>query len=154
MRTSFTAALLLVLMSSTAQAQEQPPWVQDLEAPAYFAVRVADMDQATRWYKQAFGLNDSVRSEADDGTWQIHNLVSGSLQVELIWMEGLQSGGRRLGIAKVGFRVADIDSVADRVEAHTGERPRIVTFEPLSQRILQLRDPEGNVIQLIGSIDP
>ena len=45
-------------------------------------------------------------------------------------------------------------AVAERVEKATGERPRVVDFEPLAQRILQLRDPEGNVIQLFSPLGP
>jgi predicted enzyme related to lactoylglutathione lyase len=49
--------------------------------------------------------------------------------------------------------VPDVEQVAKRIARVTGQRPRIVEFEKLEQRILQIRDPDGNIIQLLSTLE-
>ncbi len=72
--------------------------------------------------------------------------------MEIIRDSRAQRVDRALGFRKVGFHVPDVEEVAKRIARATGERPRIVEFEQLNQRILQLRDPDGNIIQLLSSL--
>ena len=51
-----------------------------------------------------------------------------------------------------GFYVPEVEDVAERIAKATGERPRIVDFEELNQRILQIKDPDGNTIQLLSPL--
>ena len=104
------------------------------------------------WYGQAFALQSLGGSEAEDGSWRIENLGNRQLHVEIIRDPRAQGVPRALGFRKVGFRVEDVETVADRVEQATGERPRVVEFEQLDVRILQLKDPEGNTIQLTSPL--
>jgi predicted enzyme related to lactoylglutathione lyase len=106
------------------------------------------MDASTTWYRSVFGLQDAGGFAADDGSWRIENLKSDQLFVELIRDERTVNVDRPLGFRKVGFRVPDVEAIADRVAEATGERPRVVAFEEQGIRILQLNDPDGNVIQL------
>jgi len=46
--------------------------------------------------------------------------------------------------------VPDVAVIADRVEESTGERPSVVEFEQMNQKILQLTDPEGNRLQFMS----
>jgi predicted enzyme related to lactoylglutathione lyase len=46
--------------------------------------------------------------------------------------------------------VDDVEAVVQRIAKDTGEQLRIIDFEELGQRIIQLRDPDGNVIQLFS----
>ena len=48
----------------------------------------------------------------------------------------------------MGFGVADVEAVADSVGQATGERPRVVESPRHGIRIVQIRDPDGNRIQL------
>ena len=70
------------------------------------------------------------------------------LFVELIRDDRAQVVDRAQGFFKVGFQVADVAEVADRIASATGERPRVLDFEQYSVRIIQFRDPDGNRIQL------
>jgi predicted enzyme related to lactoylglutathione lyase len=54
----------------------------------------------------------------------------------------------------VGFGVNDVDAVADRVGADTGTRPKVLAFAPHGIRLLQLQDPDGNIIQLTSPLLP
>jgi hypothetical protein len=40
--------------------------------------------------------------------------------------------------------VPDVDAVADRVEAATGECPRVLEFPETGLRIVQIRDSDGS----------
>jgi len=75
-------------------------------------------------------------------------LINEDLSVQIIRDSRSESVDRARGFFKFGFRVPDVDAIASRVETATGERPSIVDFSKHGIRILQLRDPEGNVIQL------
>lgn len=144
--------LILAAAVPTACAQEAQPWVDSAAGPQYFAVRVDSLEQAIEWYSNVFGLEMAASAAADDGRWQITNLTNRFLQVELIRLSDSVRAERPLGLAKVGFHVDDVRAVAARVESATGVQPNVVDFLDLNQRILQLRDPEGNVIQLMSPL--
>lgn len=145
----------LVALSQAATAQEpSDPWVSVIRAPQYFAVLVADAEQSAEWYRAAFGLRELDRSQADDGSWQIVNLTNAQLFVEIIRDNRVAPGPREHGFAKVGFSVPDVRVVAAAVGRATGTAPRVLDFAQHGVRIVQLRDPDGNVIQLSSPLDP
>lgn len=128
-------------------------WVAAIQAPQYFAVYVADVGRSEEWYRTVFGLEAMGGAAAEDGSWEIENLGNDRLLVELIRDDRAQDVGRARGFAKVGFQVPDVDRVADRVAEETGERPRVVDFPRFGLRILQLRDPDGNTVQLSSPLE-
>lgn len=145
--------VLVLLVGGTAMGQESTdPWVDEIASPFYFAVRVEDVDRSVEWYRTIFGLTEAGGSEADDGSWRIENLTNDRLMVEIISDDRAQEVERARGLFKVGWQVADVESIAARIEQATGERPRVVEFAPLGIRLLQIRDPDGNIIQLSSPI--
>ena len=140
-------ALLLVTVPGLATAE---PWVEAFTTPQYFAVSVEDMDQSLAWYTQALGLETLDDTTHPEGMWRIVNLHREGLAVELVFdrRAAARPEGRVRGVAKVGFAVPNVHEVAERVEKATGERPRVVDFERHGIHILQLRDPDGNILQL------
>lgn len=143
------ALALGVLSCRHAKVQDSASvWVAEIGEPQYFAVLVDDVDTSVEWYRNVFGLQDVGGSAAEDGRWRIENLRNERLFVEIIRDDRAQSVDRAQGFFKVGFQVPDLDVVADKVERVTGERPRILDFARFGMRILQLRDPDGNIIQL------
>jgi predicted enzyme related to lactoylglutathione lyase len=141
-------ALTLILLTLFARTPSAEPWVTSVVGPQYFAVSVADVDRAAEWYGRVFGLEKLDDKGAEDGSWRVVNLTNDDLLVEIIMDRRDQPAERAHGFRKVGFSVPDVDAVADRIAEVTGERPRVVDFDPHDVRILQLEDPEGNVIQL------
>ncbi len=132
-------------------AQESPSVLgTTIESPQYFAVLVSDANRSAQWYKTAFGLRELDRSSADDGSWQIVNLANDQLFVEVIRDDRAQPVTRARGFFKVGFHVPDIEAVADAVGRTTGERPRVLDFPRHGVRVVQIRDPDGNIIQLFS----
>jgi catechol 2,3-dioxygenase-like lactoylglutathione lyase family enzyme len=156
--TYLVAVVLPMLAYRIAIAQDAvegtEAWVQGIGAPQYVAVQVADVDAAATWYRAAFGLDTLDDTEADDGSWRIVNLQNEHLFVEIIRDDRAQAVDRARGFFKVGFRVPDVEAVADRMAAATGDRPRVIDVEQHAIRIVQLRDPEGNMIQLSSSLAP
>lgn len=142
-------AILSIVVCRSAVAQDSSDvWVKEIGDPQYFAVLVQDVDKAVEWYCTALGLHELDGSRADDGSWRIVNLTSEHLLVEIIRDDRARDVDRARGFFKVGFRVPDVEAVADRVFRATGERPRVIDFVHHRIRILQLRDPDGNIIQL------
>ncbi|MCP3981786.1 MAG: hypothetical protein GY716_20990 [bacterium] len=140
---------LLLILSSASSAEE--PWIEQPEAPAFFAVDVKNMDDAIAWYSRTFGTRLLDDNTAPDGRWRMANLRSAGVQIELILDRrsvAAEDGARHHGLVKVGVSVADVAAVADRVEAATGERPRVLDFAAHGIRLIQLKDPDGNTIQL------
>ena len=131
---------------------KESSWVETIDSPQYFAVSVEDVDRAVAWYRSAFGLEVLDDTSDDERGWRIVNLHRESLFVEVIYSTKDAPKSRVKGIAKVGFRVPDVNAVADRVEQATGERPRVLDFSRHGVRLLQLHDPEDNIIQLTSPL--
>lgn len=127
-------------------------WVNEIGAPQYFAVMVRDVSRSVDWYRTAFGLSEVGGSEAEDMSWEIVNLRNQHLFVEIIRDDRAREVDRARGLFKVGFRVPDVRVVADAVARATGERPRVSEFQRYGVRVIQLRDPDGNRIQLASSL--
>lgn len=155
-RARFTVLLIVALgiTGGGIQAADNPPkvLVATMESPLYFAMYVQDVDISVEWYRTTFGLQELGGSLAEDGSWRIENLGNDRLLIEVIRDDRAQPVDRALGFRKVGFYVPDVEYIAERIERLTGERPNVVEYEELKQRILQLRDPDGNIIQLMSSI--
>ena len=148
--------ILMLLPSGGAMAQDlSEPWVEEAEIgiPQYFAVLVSEAEASAEWYSQVFELEELERSEADDGSWEIINLKNGRLFVEIIRDARAQEVERAVGVRKVGFYVPDVRRVADRVERATGERPRVLDFVRFGVRIIQIRDPDGTLLQLFSPLE-
>ena len=129
-------------------AQESTAWIPEVRAPFYFAVLVTDVDRSVEWYSARLGLQLVYDTRAEDGRWRIANLENEQIFVEIIRDDRARAVEDALGIAKVGFQVPDVDAVADRIERDTGERPRVLDFARHNVRILQVNDPDGNILQL------
>lgn len=150
--TALLSMLVVVGIGPRALFAQPGPWVPAAGPPQYFAVIVEDIDRAADWYRKVFGLDVLDRWEADDGSAAIVNLSSTALFVELIRDDRAEPAERAHGFRKVGFGVSDVRKVADRVEAATGVRPRVSEFPQHGVRLIQLRDPEGNVVQLASPL--
>lgn len=150
------AAVLLAPAGGEALGrQDDDAWVEaaEVETPQFFSVLVTDIEASVAWYTRAFALKEVERSRAEDGAWEIVNLTNDRLFVEIVRDNRARDVDRSLGIRKVGFHVPDVRVVADRVERATGERPRVLDFARFGVRILQVRDPDGAIVQLFSDLE-
>lgn len=143
----------LLSLSAVAQNAITKPWVPAPQAPQYFAVGVEEMERSVAWYKTVFGLKQLNDMKDPKGVWRIVNLASDSLFVELIWdsRRNGEPGGR--GFFKVGFSVPDVVEIAERAVAASGEKLKIIDDERHKIRIVQLRDPDGNILQFASPLN-
>ena len=151
--TCLLIVVIVFVIGSVVATKSADVWVEAIRTPQYFAVYVENVDRSVAWYRAVFGLRPLGGSAADDGSWRIENLGNKHLLVEIIRDSRAEEVDRALGFRKVGFSVPDVEEVAKRIARVTGERPRIVEFEKLEQRILQIRDPDGNIIQLLSTLE-
>jgi len=147
-----TRLLVLFALVTPGALLAAEPWVGGIQAPQFFAVSVEDVDKSVDWYRKAFGLSKLDDERADDDRWRIVNLTNDDLFVEIIRDSRDHARDRPRGFRKVGFRVPDVEVVADRMTEILGERPRVLDFPEHGARIIQLRDPDGNVIQLSSAL--
>lgn len=147
--------ILLGIFSSLTSAQDatSKAWVTSPMAPQYFAVSVEDIDRSVAWYKAVFGLKQLDDLKDPKGVWRIVNLASDSLFVELIWDSRRKGYSNGRGFFKVGFSVTDVGEIADKVGAASGEKPRVIDDERHKIRIVQLRDPDGNILQFASPLN-
>ncbi len=142
-----------VFTATVAETDGAPPWVPTIGSQQYFAVSVEDVDAAAVWYETALGLSRKDDTTAENGAWRILNLVNERLHVEIIRDDRDAAVERARGIAKVGFAVPDVRVVAERVGEATGEKPRVLPFPAHGIRLVQLRDPDGNIVQLFSPLE-
>jgi predicted enzyme related to lactoylglutathione lyase len=148
MQTWMTIAAALLVTCFGMTPVNAGSWVAQIQGPQYFAVSVEDVDRSVDWYVKVFALEQLDDTSDPEGAWRIVNVAGDDLFVEIIRDNRDESVARARGFAKVGFGVADLEAVADRVERATGSRPRVISFAEHEVKILQLRDPDGNVVQL------
>ncbi|PCI60864.1 MAG: hypothetical protein COB37_09115 [Kordiimonadales bacterium] len=148
--------LCISLMASSnmvSAADETEAWIPKHVGKLFFAVAASDFDKSVNWYKTAFGLKELDRSRASDDRWQMANLSGPGLFVEVIRDARNVKVERAQTFLKVGYYIDDIEGVANRIEAATGTRPRILTMKSHGIKLLQIRDPDGNIIQLHSDLD-
>ena len=159
--------LLLLILPSALAGQSGAPadTLPAVEASgAFFALSVADLPTAAAWYQRVFGLRVVLdQSRPGAGQPAVVALEGGGLVVELVHRgdakppEQLAPAPRDragvLGPFKVGLVVRDFDRALATLRrrgamvafgpypAHDGQRPNVI-----------LRDAEGNLIQLFGSV--
>ncbi|MDX1556011.1 MAG: VOC family protein, partial [Xanthomonadales bacterium] len=97
------------------------------------------------------GLEEVSRLTDENGRYDIINLSRDGLFVELVQLRDAQARpeGRLEGPFKVGFLVADLDAFLAALPADR-ERPEVVEDQRNGLKMVQLRDPDGTVVQVMA----
>ncbi|MDS0300872.1 VOC family protein [Halogeometricum sp. S1BR25-6] len=130
----------------------------------HVGVTVADLEQAVEFYRDTLGFpvesEFSVSGEAfatavdvENATGRFAHLDAGGVRVELVEYEPegnaqAESSVNCPGAKHLGFSVDDIDSLYESLEGQveTLSEPRTTDT---GSRILFVRDPEGNLVELL-----
>jgi len=117
----------------------------------YFAIIVSDLEQSRAWYTSTLHLDQISRLTDESGRYDIVNLSRDGLFVELLELEGAlaRPDGRLRGPFKVGFMVADLGAFLSALPTDF-ERPEVIKDPKNGLRMVQLRDPDGNVVQVMA----
>ena len=126
------------------------PMVSNAEPKgSYFAIVVAEIETSSAWYQAALGLEPGAHMK-EHGKFEIVNLSRPGLHVELIQLAAANEkpAGITKGPFKVGLVVDDLSEFVARLP-DTVPEPEVVRDERNALLLIQLRDPDNNVIQVI-----
>ena len=151
-------ALLAGAISPPALAQPAVPSVQHF----MMGISVADIDKMTAWYGEMLGFKVAKEVPMGTGAGKVRFLESGNERIELVYMPDSKPGtehalpgspGQTRGFVQLAMEVPDLDA-AKAALAAKGVKPGldITPIPPLGIRIMVLRDPEGNPIELLQKL--
>lgn len=150
------AATYVVADVSQSYAQEASP----LTAQPYFvALSVRDVDTSVAWYERVFGFEVTRSLDNTERGFRIRLLKRSGAFLELVENANAQAAHDLdasltrphllYSIYKFGFLVDNLDSVLTQLEAlEVPLRGSVFTEADGSMRSLQVKDPDGNVIQI------
>jgi predicted enzyme related to lactoylglutathione lyase len=107
-----------------------------------FFFRARDPARLTTWYEQRLGINP-VPQSYDDEPWRQQEGYTAFAPFE----QDSEMIGSPEHTWMINFRVADLDAMAEQLRA-AGETVEVDPERYPNGRFAQLRDPEGNGIQL------
>ena len=124
---------------------------------SFFALSVRDIVSITRWYQSSLGFE--VLREADSSGAEVRSAMlerDGNL-IEVVQRDTASAPPRmpdrsyQHGIFKVGFWVADVDSLARELKQKKVAFVHGVVRPPgAGYRTFAVTDPEANVVQFFG----
>jgi lactoylglutathione lyase len=125
--------------------------VLSLLRPDYLVLVVEDLDRALHFYTQILGLPLKHRSGA------FAQLDTGELRLALYTREAMsETVGRPLrppqpgtDTFEIGFFVPDLDAAYAALVAAGAQPATPPTDRPWGQRTAYVRDPDGNLIELV-----
>ncbi|GAB5399812.1 MAG: hypothetical protein Aureis2KO_13970 [Aureisphaera sp.] len=147
--------LLLLHMAFVSNAQENLPSPE----ASFSAIIVTDMEVAATWYQEVLGFQILNETRNMERGFQQKNLVHGSVHIELIEIKGTitpealltdhPKGSRVSGFFKFGVKVSGFDAWLVRLETKKADIHGRVVTDPVSEkRMVIVKDPDGNRIQL------
>jgi catechol 2,3-dioxygenase-like lactoylglutathione lyase family enzyme len=135
-------------------AQPAVPSVQHF----MMGLSVGDMDKMTSWYGEMLGFKVTADVPMGQGGGKVRFIESGNERIELVYSPTSKPGPERKmpghadirGWVQLAMEVPDLDA-AKAALAAKGVKPEldITPIPPLGIRIMFLRDPEGNMVELM-----
>ncbi len=142
-------------LAAPALAQPAVPAVQHFMV----GISVADLDKMTAWYGEMLGFKATKDAPMGDGGAKVRFIESGNARIELIYLPDSQPGPIKAmppahaatrGFAQLTMEVPDLDAAKAALVAKGVEIGLDITsIPPLGIRILFMRDPEGNLVELV-----
>ncbi len=148
-------SLLIVLpATSCAQVHTLPD-----PKPSFAAIIVSNMKNSIEWYSEKLGFKVINQTESEERGFKQANLKRGSVHMELIALHNSITPGDILakkprgtkinGYFKFGFSVQAFDDwVEFLTKADYEFHGRVVKDNTSGKRMLIIKDPDGNRIQL------
>jgi catechol 2,3-dioxygenase-like lactoylglutathione lyase family enzyme len=122
---------------------------------SFNAVRifVDDLDQARRFYRDVLGLRETSTFEGEDGGWAVFELDGRNVVLETVSRDDPERAlvGRLLAVS---FTVDDIDEVYRNLVARGVSFPAPPELQPWGGILAFPRDPDGNILTLVGRRSP
>lgn len=119
---------------------------------SFIAVIVDDIDESVEWYQSTFDLLPGER-HSESGRYEIVNLRKPGLFVELIQLAAAEERPDYVkGLFKFGILTSDLNEFAALLPESV-PRPQIVSDTTNDLVLMQLKDPDGNIIQVMELLD-
>ncbi len=155
-------APLLLLAPAPVLAADTAPAVPTLQH-FMIGLSVADLDAMTAWYGSMLGFKVTKDVPIGEGGGKVRFIENGNARIELIFQPDGQAGPVRAvppahatvrGPAQITMEVPDLDAARAALAARGVEIALDITpLPPLGIRILFLRDPEGNLVELVQRLE-
>ena len=119
---------------------------------SYFAVIVKDLDASVDWYANVFDV-DRGELLTDGDKYKIVNLARPGLFIELLELRAAVARPEHYleGPFKLGLLVDDLDAFVRRLPESIPPLD-VIEDERNNLRFVQLRDPDGNIVQVMETL--
>ena len=115
---------------------------------AHYNFNVKDLDKSLAFYRDALGLSEARRKEAEDGSYKIVFLTDGKtdFRLELTWLRDWEKGSYDLGDNEMhlAFTAADY-AAAHEQHAAMG----CICYENTAMGIYFIEDPDGYWLEIV-----
>jgi catechol 2,3-dioxygenase-like lactoylglutathione lyase family enzyme len=122
---------------------------------SFNAVRifVDDLDRTRRFYRDVLELRETSAFEGEDGGWAVFELDGRNVVLETVSRDNPEHAlvGRLLAAS---FTVDDIDQVYRNLVARGVSFPAPPELQPWGGILAFPRDPDGNILTLVGRRQP
>ncbi len=157
---SLLAFLVTSMLTAPVLAQSAPavPSVQHF----MLGISVADIDKMTAWYGEMLGFKVTKEVAMGTGGGKVRFLENGNERIELVYSPDSKPGtehalpgspGQTRGFVQLAMEVPDLDAAKAALVAKGVQIGLNITpIPPLGIRIMVLRDPEGNPIELLQKL--
>jgi hypothetical protein len=144
LKLSALAAFCILLTATPISAQIEG---------SYFAVIVNDIEASAEWYQSTFRLSVGARS-SEPGRYKIVNLSKRGVFVELLELDDASERpeGKITGPFKIGWLVNDLNQFIAQLPDSISD-PRVIFDSENKLNLIQLRDPDGNIIQIMQMLE-
>lgn len=150
-------ALMTLMLALAAPSTPAVAPAQTAPAQAFLAgLSVGDLDRSIAFYRRHFGFVVSERTAFPEYRLEIAFLELGDFRLELVALAGSvprrspnpDNDASLRGIAKLGFIVADLEAMAERLRAAGVDITIRPSTLPGTASGGLVRDPDGNLIGL------
>jgi catechol 2,3-dioxygenase-like lactoylglutathione lyase family enzyme len=142
----------------TAQVTDAAPGPLKL-SPFMVGLSVGNLDLVTRWYVEKLGFKVTLEVPLGNAGGRLRWIEADAQRIELMYLPDAKSGPVRAlppahagvhGFTHLTMEVPDLDAAIASLAAR-GVTPAIgpVPVAPLGVKVLFLRDPEGNMVELL-----
>lgn len=142
-------------LSTPALAQPAVPSVQHF----MMGISVADIDKMTKWYGDMLGFKVTKDLAMGQGG-KLHFLENGNERLELVYQPGSKTAEQKgfppnagiQGYVQLTMEVPDLDAARTALIAKGVAPTAITPIPPLGIRVFFMRDPEGNLVELVQKL--
>lgn len=151
----FSLAFLACSIAAPVLAQPAVPSVQHY----MMGISVADIDKMANWYSNMLGFKVTKDLAMGQGG-KLRILENGNERIELVHQPGAKPAEQKgfppsagiQGYVQLAMEVPDLDAARAALTAKGAAPTGITPIPPLGIRVFFMRDPEGNLVELVQKL--